>query len=148
MFINIIFDSVVIGRHRFLFQCPLYFFPYSRLSSHLLALSLCRISFLQFPQANIWKKTLVHEFISWSHTEWYLFFSRGEIVLTLVEASSLKIKLVSLSWSFSFSHQGQHSLMSSTVSMGTTLVREFHSFPWGQHSFMSSTVFHGDNTRS
>ena len=40
----------------------------------------------------VFGKTLVHEFpISYSHTEWYLLFSRGEIVLALAEALPIKI---------------------------------------------------------
>ena len=50
-----------------LFLCPLYFFPYTLLSSYLLLLLLCLISFLLFPCASVWK-TLVHEFhISCNH---------------------------------------------------------------------------------
>ena len=37
-------------------------------------------------------KTLVHEFlISYNHDEWYLIFSRGEIVLALAKALPIKI---------------------------------------------------------
>ena len=62
------------------FSSPLCFFPCSRLSSYRLSLFLCLISFLLFPRAGVWE-TLVHEFsISYSHTEWYLLFKRGEIV--------------------------------------------------------------------
>ena len=42
------FDQDVIGRLDFFFSCPFYFFPYSRLSSSLLRLYLCLISFLLF----------------------------------------------------------------------------------------------------
>ena len=41
--------------------------------------------------ARVFRKSLVFEFrIFYSHTEWYLFFSRGEIVLPLTEASPIK----------------------------------------------------------
>ena len=58
------------------FSFPLYFCPYSRLSSYLLLL-LCLISFC-CTQEEMFGKTLVHEFhISCSHTEWYTsFFAR------------------------------------------------------------------------
>ena len=37
----------------------------------------------------------MHEFhISISHTEWYLLCSRGEIVLALTEASSVKKRII------------------------------------------------------
>ena len=76
MFIKIIYiDQVVIGRRDLFLSCHLYFFPYSRLSSYLLRLPLCLISFLLF-HARVFEKTLVHEFhISYSNTEWSLFFS-------------------------------------------------------------------------
>ena len=58
------------------FSYTLYFFPY--MHSSLLTVFLrffCLISFLLFP-CRVFGKTLVHEFhISYSHTEWYLFFS-------------------------------------------------------------------------
>ena len=74
---------IIIGRRDFFCSCLICFFPYSRLSSYLLRLFLYLISFLLFP-ARVFGKTLVHEFpISYSHTEWYLLFSRGEIVLAL-----------------------------------------------------------------
>ena len=39
----------------------------------------------------VFGKTLLHKFhISYSHTEWYLLFSRGEIVLVQAETSSVK----------------------------------------------------------
>ena len=42
--------------------------------------------------ARVFGKTLEHEFpISYSHTEWYFIFSRGEIVLALAEGSPVKI---------------------------------------------------------
>ena len=41
--------------------------------------------------SRVFGKTLVHEFpITNSHTEWYLLFSRGEIVLALAEASPIR----------------------------------------------------------
>ena len=40
------------------FSCPLCFFPYSRLSSNLLRLFRCLISFLLFPCASVWENTL------------------------------------------------------------------------------------------
>ena len=39
------------------FSCPLYFFPYSRLSSVCLRLSHYLISFLLFPCASVWENT-------------------------------------------------------------------------------------------
>ena len=64
--------SYSFGLWDFIFSCPLYFFPCSRISSYLLFL--CLISFLLFPCA-MFGKTLVHEFlISYSHTEWLSFF--------------------------------------------------------------------------
>ena len=64
-------------RRDFVFlSCSLYFLPYSRLSSYLFRLFLCLISFLLFPGARVFGKTLVHEFhISYSQTEWLLLFS-------------------------------------------------------------------------
>ena len=42
--------------------------------------------------ARVFGKTHVHEFpMSYSHTEWYLLLSRGEIVFALAEASPIKI---------------------------------------------------------
>ena len=42
--------------------------------------------------ARVFGKALVHEYlISCGHTEWYLLFSRSEIVLTLAEALPIKI---------------------------------------------------------
>ena len=38
-------------------SCPLYFFPYWRLSSYLLPLFLYLISFLLFPCASVWENT-------------------------------------------------------------------------------------------
>ena len=59
----------------FIFSCPLYLFPCSRISFYLL-LFLCLISFLLFPCASF-GKTLVHEFlISYSHTDMILDFFR------------------------------------------------------------------------
>ena len=59
-----------------------FFFPhfasFPNLSSYLLRLFLCLISFLLFPCLSVWE-TLVHEFpIFYSHTEWYIssFFMR------------------------------------------------------------------------
>ena len=48
--------------------------------------------FLFCSHARVFGKPLLHEFfISYSHTEWYLLFSRGDIVLALAEASPIKI---------------------------------------------------------
>ena len=42
--------------------------------------------------AQVFGKTLLHEFpITYSHAEWYVLFSRGEIVLALAENSHIKI---------------------------------------------------------
>ena len=57
MFINIVFW---LGKDRLiglLSSCPLYFFPYSRLSSFSLRLFNCLISFLLFPCASVWENT-------------------------------------------------------------------------------------------
>ena len=59
MFINIVFW---LGRDRpsgrdFFLSCPLYFFPYSRLSPYLLRLSLFLILFLLFPWTSVWEIT-------------------------------------------------------------------------------------------
>ena len=43
-------------------------------------------------QARVFGKTLVHEFpMCYSHSEWYILFSRGEIAFALAEASPIKI---------------------------------------------------------
>ena len=43
--------------------CPLYFFPYSRLSSYLFLLQvLCLISSLRFPCASVWENTRARVF--------------------------------------------------------------------------------------
>ena len=52
------FDLVVIGRLGFFLSCPLYFFPYSRLSSFLLRLYFI----LAVPMLYMFGKTLVHGF--------------------------------------------------------------------------------------
>ena len=63
-----------------------YFFPYSRLS-YLLCFFVLFHSYCS--HAQVFGRTLVHEFpISYSHTEWYLFFSRGEIGLALAETKT------------------------------------------------------------
>ena len=67
-----------------------YFFPYLRLSSYLLRLFILFHSCSS--HARVFRKTRVNELsISYSHTECYLIFSRGEIVLALAEASPIKI---------------------------------------------------------
>ena len=77
MFINL-FSLGSDRLSRLLFPYPLYFFPFSLFSSSLLILFLCLISFLLFPWADVWK-TLVHEYnISYTHTDWYLPFSRAK----------------------------------------------------------------------
>ena len=82
-------DQAPVGPSGHLFFCVRCTF-HIRLSSYLLPLFLCLISFLLFPCAGVWK-TLVHEFhISYGHTEWYLHFSRVEIVFTSAEASPIK----------------------------------------------------------
>ena len=44
------------------------------------------------PHARMFGKTLLHEFlISYGHTEWYLLFSRGEVVFAVAETSPIKI---------------------------------------------------------
>ena len=49
----------------------------SSLSSYLLRLFLCLISFLLFPCASVWESTRARVPMSYSHTEWYLpFFAR------------------------------------------------------------------------
>ena len=69
------FDQVVIGRRDFL-SYTLYFFPCSLLSSYLLHLSLCLISFLLIIIMRVFEKSLVHELlISYCYTEWCLLFS-------------------------------------------------------------------------
>ena len=65
-----------------LFSVPLYFFPYSRAS--FLIFFVCCFILLHTCcyHVRVFMKTLLHEFpISYSHTECYLLFSRGEIVL-------------------------------------------------------------------
>ena len=47
--------SYSLGLWHFIFSCPLYFFPCSRISSYLLFL--CLISFLLFPCASVWENT-------------------------------------------------------------------------------------------
>ena len=76
MFIIIVFW---LGNDRpsglFFLSSPLYFFPYSHLSSYLLLLFLYLFIFCCF-HVQVCGKTLVHELhISYSHTEWYLLFS-------------------------------------------------------------------------
>ena len=62
-----------------------------RLSSYHLCLFFVLFSSCCF-HAQVFGKTLVHEFrISYCHTEWFLLFSRGEIVFALAEASPIKI---------------------------------------------------------
>ena len=61
MFINIVFwlgSDKPSARLDLFFLCHLYSFPYSRLSSYLLHLSLCLISFLLFPCASVSENTL------------------------------------------------------------------------------------------
>ena len=84
----------MIGRRDFFCSSPLCFFPCPRLSSYLLRLSLCLISFLLFPCEVFWK-TLVHEFrLSYSHTEWYFpFFARRKLGLKLRLSISNQTKL-------------------------------------------------------
>ena len=48
--------SYCLGIWDFIFSCPLFFLPCSRISSYLLPF-LCRISFLLFPCAGVWEIT-------------------------------------------------------------------------------------------
>ena len=74
MFIIIVFRLGCDRPSGFFFRARSAFFPYSRLSSYLLHLFLCLISFLLFI-LRVFGKTLVHGFpISYCHTEWYLIF--------------------------------------------------------------------------
>ena len=58
-----------------LLSCPLYFSPYSRLSSYRLPLSIVLFQSC-CSHARVFGKTLVHEFpIFYSHTEWYFLIS-------------------------------------------------------------------------
>ena len=76
----------MIGRRGFIFFVHAVLL--STLNTSLLAFFVCY--FILFhsccSHTLVCGKTLVHEFpISYSHTEWYLLFSRGEIVLALAE---------------------------------------------------------------
>ena len=62
----------MIGRRDFFYSCPLYFFPYSRLSS------VCLMVLFNSSCSHAWVfwKTLVREFpVSYSHTKWYFLIS-------------------------------------------------------------------------
>ena len=75
----------MIGRQDFLWSCPLCFFPCFAYASLLtIFVCLCVLFRSCCSHAVVFGKTLVHEFpMSYSHTEWYLLFSRGEIVCEL-----------------------------------------------------------------
>ena len=71
----------MIGRRNSFFPCPLCFFPYSRLSSYHLRLSLCLVSFLLFPCASVWENT--RAWVPHVLKPYWMapsFFSPGEIV--------------------------------------------------------------------
>ena len=72
MFIIIVFWLASDRPVDLFFSCPLYFFPYSRLSF----VCFCILFHSCGSHARMFGKTLVHEYpISYSHTEWYYFFS-------------------------------------------------------------------------
>ena len=92
MFIIMYFYQDVIGSRDFFFV-PAFLLSVLKLL-FLLSLSVSLIILFHSccSHAQVFWKTLVHEFpISYSHTEWYLHLSRGEIVLALAEASPIKI---------------------------------------------------------
>ena len=55
--------------HTFFLSCALYLFPYSRLSPYTF---FCFIALFRSccSHAQVFWKTLMHEFISYSHTKW------------------------------------------------------------------------------
>ena len=70
------------------FVPPHLLFPYSHLSSYRLRLFILIHSFSY--HARVFGKTLVHEFpISYSHAEWYLIFSRNDMI-EMVEESPVR----------------------------------------------------------
>ena len=74
----------------FFFSQPHYYFSYSSIAFF------CCFVLFQYCccHAQVFGRTLLREFfISYSHTELYLFFSRGEIVRVLTDASTVKNQL-------------------------------------------------------
>ena len=96
-------------RDLFFFPCTLYVFPYSHLFSTFFVSFFILLHFC-FSQARVFGKMLLHEFhISYSHTEWFLRFSRCQIVrwpkLHLPIKVNLNLLQVQLYISFHFSNR-------------------------------------------
>ena len=89
MFIIIVFEWVMIGRRDFFISRRLYFFL---TDASLLTFFVGLFILFNFycSHARVLGKTLVHEFpISYCHTEWYLIFSRNDMI-ELVEESPVR----------------------------------------------------------
>ena len=85
-------SELLLVRRDFFVSCPLFFFPFSRLSSYLLLLFLHLIFILAVPKREVNWKTLVHEFhISIAALNGIFFFASLNSHLT--GASLVKNKL-------------------------------------------------------
>ena len=85
-------DSQAVGTS--FLSCPLYLFPFLL---YLLAFLLCFFVFFQSncSHAQVFGRTLAPEFrISYRHTEWYLHFSQGKILLTFAIVLLVKNKTI------------------------------------------------------
>ena len=76
-------------------SCPLYFFPY--LSSYIPSSSVFFKFFYNFccSHARVFVKTFLHEFtMSYSHTKWYLRFSRNEMFFNGRRVACQKLTII------------------------------------------------------